>query len=175
MDLIINTNNKIFSNNKIYKELINKQIKVSNSNKLSTQDIKRIAKNLNMSIFNPTDCCIWNGYITNVNNNKRGTYINFYFKKKKVTLHRLLYNNYISELSKDEYIKFTCKNKGKCCNINHMKKYKYNNPKKKNILQKIGDKHLNKMKNIIDNKKKSLKKNTFINKKKKIEINFSTK
>ena len=136
MDLIINTNsNKVNNNNKLYKELINKQIKVSNTNKLSIQDIKRITKNLNMSIFNLTDCSIWNGYITNLNNNKRGTYINFYFKKKKVTLHRLLYNNYVSELESDEYIKFTCKNKGKCCNINHMKKYKYNNPKKKNILQ----------------------------------------
>ena len=56
-----------------------------------------------------------------------------------------------------------------------MKKYKYNNPKKKNILQRIGDKHLNKINNIINNKRKSLKNNTLINKKKEIKINFSTK
>ena len=52
--------------------------------------------------------------------------LNFYFNKKKIALHRLLYINYIGEISNKEYIRFTCDNKGKCCNINHMKKYSYN-------------------------------------------------
>jgi hypothetical protein len=176
MDIIVNVNNKNLDSNKLYKELVQKQIKISN-NKLSIQDIKRINKNLTNSIFSITECSIWNGYITNLNNNNRGTYINFYFKKKKVALHRLLYNNYVSILNNDEYIKYTCINKGKCCNINHMKKYKYNKPKKKNILQKIGDKHLNKIENIIKKKQKKQKKNnsknTLINTKKNIKINFS--
>ncbi len=34
------------------------------------------------------------------------------------------------QLSNNEYIKYTCKNKGKCCNINHIKKIKYNKKKK---------------------------------------------
>lgn len=173
MNFVININNKtIDDKNKLYKEMISKQILVNNVNKLSTQDMQRITKNLNISIFDNNECSIWKGYITNINNKNRGTYVNFFFKKKKVALHRLLYNNYVSVLNTDEYIKFTCENKGKCCNVNHMKKYKYNTKKKNIILNKIGDKHLNKMKKIIENKKKSFKKNTFVNKKKKTEINF---
>ena len=34
--------------------------------------------------------------------------------------------NYIGDISVDEYIKFSCDNKGKCCCIHHMKKYSYN-------------------------------------------------
>jgi hypothetical protein len=173
MDLIININKNIEDKNKIFKELIAKQIKVKNINKLSVQDIKRISKNIITSIFNLNECSIWDGYITNLNVKNRGTYINFYFKKKKVALHRLLYNNYVSVLNKDEYIKYTCENKGKCCNINHMKKYKYNKPKVDNILKKIGDKHINKISNIIKNKNKKINKKTFINKKENIKINFS--
>ena len=69
---------------------------------------------------------MWSGYVTNDKNHTKGTYINFYFNKKKIALHRLLYLNYIGEISNKEYIRFTCDNKGKCCNINHMKKYSYN-------------------------------------------------
>ncbi len=84
MNFIINVNNHtIEDNNKLYKDMISKQIKVTNKNKLSTQDIQRITKNLNNSIFDINDCSIWKGYITNINNKNRGTYINFYFKKKK--------------------------------------------------------------------------------------------
>ena len=35
--------------------------------------------------------------------------------------------NYIGEVSKNEYLKYTCENKGKCCNINHI--YKINSKK----------------------------------------------
>ena len=174
MNLVINVkNSKLDNNNKLYKDMIAKQINVTNVNKLSTQDIQRITKNLSKSIFDNNECSIWNGYITNLNNNNRGTYINFYFKRKKIALHRLLYNNYVSELNSNEYIKYTCENKGKCCNINHMKKFEYNTKKKKYILNKIGDQHINKITKIIENKKKTFKKNTFVNKKKKTKINFS--
>lgn len=173
--MIVNVNNKNQDANSIYKELIQKQLKIK-EDKLSLQDIKRVSKNLSKSIFNLTECSIWNGYITNLHNENRGTYINFYFKKKKVALHRLLYNNYVSKLDKNEYIKYTCSNKGKCCNVNHMKKYKYNKPKKKNILQKIGDTHIHNIENIMKKKqKKSKQKDTLINTKKNIKINFSSK
>ena len=59
-------------------------------------------------------------------------YINFYFRGKKIALHRLLYINFIGNLDDDEYIKFSCTNKGKCCNLNHLIKYKYVNNKQKN-------------------------------------------
>ena len=88
--------------------------------------MKRISKFLTNSIFHDTTCSLWSGYVTNDKNHTKGTYINFYFNKKKIALHRLLYLNYIGEISNKEYIRFTCDNKGKCCNINHMKKYSYN-------------------------------------------------
>lgn len=110
----------------IFKELINKQLQVVPYQlKLSINDMNRICKYINCSIFNTTECCIWNGYITNSNNKTKGTYINFYFRNKKVALHRLLYSNFIYPLTSDEYIKYKCENKGICCNVNHLEKYKY--------------------------------------------------
>lgn len=115
------------NNNLLLKELLVKQLKnICPTKKLLFSDIKRISKFLNESIFNENKCSLWHGYITNEKNQTKGTYINFYFNKKKIALHRLLYINYIGEISNDEYIKFSCENKGKCCSIHHMKKYSYN-------------------------------------------------
>jgi hypothetical protein len=36
-----------------------------------------------------------------------------------------LYCNFVEDLSDDEYLKFSCENKGNCCNIKHLKKFKY--------------------------------------------------
>ncbi len=112
--------------NEIFKELLVKQLKnICSSKKLQFSDIKRISKFLRETIFDENKCSLWNGYITNEKNQSKGTYINFYFNKKKIALHRLLYINYIGEITNDEYIKFSCDNKGKCCTIAHMKKYTY--------------------------------------------------
>ena len=109
-----------------FKELMSKQIKnVHTTKKLSYNDLKRIAKYISSSIFDENTCCLWNGYITNSNNKNKGTYINFYFRQKKVALHRLLYINFIGDLTNEEYLKFSCPNKGKCCNIHHMQKFHY--------------------------------------------------
>jgi hypothetical protein len=86
--------------------------------RLEIDDIKRIIENINTSPFDPDKCCIWNGYITN--NNNKSKYINFYFKHRKIALHRLLYINYIDNIDNKSYLKFTCQNKGICCNINHL-------------------------------------------------------
>jgi hypothetical protein len=114
-------------NNLYLKELLKNQLKnISSDKKLNYNDIKRISKFLSCSIFDKNNCCIWDGYITNEKNQSKGTYINFYFNKKKIALHRLLYINYVEDMSPDEYIKFSCVNKGKCCNVNHMQKFIYN-------------------------------------------------
>jgi len=116
-----------FKSNDFLKELLLNQLKNIHPNKkLNYGDMKRISKFLTNSIFHNTDCSLWNGYVTNEKNQTKGTYINFYFNKKKIALHRLLYINYIGEISNKEYIRFSCENKGKCCNINHMRKYSYN-------------------------------------------------
>ena len=112
--------------NNLIIELFNKQKKnLSYDKKLSYNDLKRISKYLSTSIFG-NNCSIWNGYISTSKN----TYINFYFNKKKNALHRLLYINFIDNLEDYEYIKYTCNNKGICCNINHMYKVNdnYTNP-----------------------------------------------
>ncbi len=112
--------------NELFKELLTKQLKnICPSKKLQFNDIKRISKFLAETIFDENKCSLWNGYITNEKNQHKGTYINFYFNKKKIALHRLLYINYIGDITNDEYIKFSCENKGKCCTIAHMKKYTY--------------------------------------------------
>jgi hypothetical protein len=106
----------------ILDEMVNNQKKNIDDNKtLSYRDMSRIVKNINTSIFSPTSCCIWTGYVTNVWNHK-STFINFYFKKRKVALHRLLYNNFIGPISDTEYIKFSCNNRDRCCNILHFVK-----------------------------------------------------
>jgi hypothetical protein len=114
--------------NSFFKELLNNQIKnVNVTKKLNYSDIKRLSKFITSSIFDKNNCSVWNGYITNESNQSKGTYINFYFNKKKTALHRLLFENFVGTILNNEYIKYTCINKGKCCNIHHMKKYSYTN------------------------------------------------
>ena len=117
-----NVENNLF--NLLLNELIHKQrININNNMRLSFNDLKRITKYLTSSIFHENNCCLWNGYVTTLKNNKHN-YINFFFNKKKYSLQRLLYINYIGDLYHNEYIKYKCPFKGNCCNINHF--YKVN-------------------------------------------------
>jgi len=114
------------------RELKRRQLpNVSPSKRLRPNDIHRIVQHTDNSIFDEEKCCLWTGYITNLKNKRKGTYINFYFRdKKKVALHRLLYANFKGEISNSDYIKYSCPNKGKCCNINHMVRFEYNSTEK---------------------------------------------
>ena len=106
--------------------LLEKQRKdVPITKKLRYNDMKRLCKYIDSNIFDENVCTLWNGYITNVENVNKGVYINFYFKGKKIALHRLLYINFIGDLANDEYLKYSCENKGKCCNVTHLQKFKY--------------------------------------------------
>lgn len=130
----------IKGSNEIFKELIKRQLPdVPSQWKLNINDMKRICKYIDTSIFDKNNCCMWNGYITNMNNSNKGTYVNFYFRNKKVALHRLLYSNFVAPLDSSEYLKFNCDNKGICCNINHYEKYKYS---KNNGLIKYKEKKI---------------------------------
>ena len=132
---IIPKKKSIKNSNEIFKELIKRQLPdVPTQWKLNINDMKRICKHIDTSIFDKNLCCIWTGYITNMNNSNKGTYVNFYFRCKKVALHRLLYSNFVAPLDSSEYLKFNCDNKGICCNINHYEKYKYS--KNNNIIKK---------------------------------------
>lgn len=120
------------SNNELLTVLVSKQLSnVEPKKKLRYSDMKRICKYIKSSIFDENKCCLWSGYVTNANNDQKGTYINFYFKKKKAALHRLLYANFIDKIGTNEYLKFTCDNKGQCCNVMHLRKFKYKKNKDK--------------------------------------------
>ena len=109
------------NNEMIFHELIKKQRQdCKESKKLTLHDIKRISKNIKNSIFDSSGCSLWDGYVTNKNKTSKSSYINFYFRHRKVALHRLLYENYVSNLEDGQYIKYSCDSKGICCNLNHM-------------------------------------------------------
>jgi hypothetical protein len=117
----------IYKQDEIIKLLLSKQLKdIAKAKKLEYADLKRICEYIKGNIFDEKECCLWHGYITNLEKETKGIYINFYFHGKKVALHRLLYINFIGILRDDEYIKFGCINRGKCCTISHLVKCKYN-------------------------------------------------
>jgi hypothetical protein len=114
------------SKNKILVELINNQIDdIDNKKKLDVRSLQRISRNIDNSIFGDK-CVIWQGYITYIESTNVH-YVNFFFDGKKHALHRLLYLNFIGDVKANEYLKYSCNNKGKCCNINHI--YKINSKK----------------------------------------------
>ena len=136
---------------KYLRELVSNQLKhVPSGRRLVYSDLSRISKHITISVFDEDNCCVWGGYVTNAKNSHKGVYVNFFFRNKKVALHRLLYENFVGPLGDDYYLKFTCDNqgnRGKCCNVNHMVKHKYNNieescddkPVTKNIQKKSTD------------------------------------
>ncbi len=136
---------------KYLSELICNQLKnIQPNRRLVYKDLCRLSKYLTSSIFDTHECCIWNGYITNSTNFKKGTYINFFFRNKKVALHRLLYDNFIGVLDDDHYLKFTCDDahRGRCCNINHMIKCAYNTIDEQNS----NDNNTNRYNKLVKNK-----------------------
>lgn len=112
----------------IIQEMMVKQLKtIPNERKFIYDDILRIGKNIDKSIFGD-ECAVWNGYVTNENNTK-GTYINFLYNGKKTPLHRLLYVNFMDDIDENHYIRYSCENKGKCCNVTHMIRCDYKKKK----------------------------------------------
>lgn len=131
-------------NQDILNELLkNQREEVDNSNRLSFYDLRRIAKGINSSIFSDK-CVIWNGYFR-----KKKQYSSFFFRGKKRALHRLLYINFVESLGENQYLEFTCKSKGKCCNIKHMKKISYSNYPKRTIRYKIKTEPKIKYENLV--------------------------
>lgn len=123
-----NTEDVKATRDKMIKKILKRQLKTVKSDvKLEFRDVRRICKNIDGNIFNKSKCCLWTGKVINNNNKEKGRYVNFYFNGKKRALHRLLYCNFIENLAPDEYLTFTCKNKGVCCNLKHFKKISKNN------------------------------------------------
>jgi hypothetical protein len=136
--------NSLIDKKKILEELTTKQLKnIPIERKLYYKDLRRIIKYIDNSIFDDDVCSLWNVFVTNESNSKRGTYVNFFFRGKKVALHRLLFENFIGPLGEDYYLKFSCDdmcNNGKCCNVVHMIKYKYNVSSENNDINEKNNK-----------------------------------
>ena len=144
----------------ILDEMVSKQVKnIDDYKMLSYRDMTRIVKNINTSIFSTTSCCIWTGYVTNVWNHK-STFINFYFKKRKVALHRLLFNNFIGPISDTEYIKFSCNNRGRCCNVLHFIKLSKDDIVEDNTSDVVIDDEIKE--EIITDEKDNIKEKTYL-------------
>ncbi len=140
------------SKNKILVELINNQIDdIDNKKKLDVRSLQRISRNIDNSIFGDK-CVIWQGYITYIESTNVH-YINFFFDGKKHALHRLLYLNFIGDVKANEYLKYNCNNKGKCCNVNHI--YKINSKKTLDFEKnKLEDKYLENNNILVEKKSK---------------------
>jgi len=105
------------------KELINEMVRnqhvvLEKKYRLEHSDIERISKYIDDSIFQTSRCVKWSGYLTKCNGGK-SQYVNFFIKGKKLAIHRILYINFVGDLSTTQYLKYTCDNPGCCCNINH--------------------------------------------------------
>lgn len=138
---------KIVNNkNNILENLIKNQKKhVELKSKLLLSDLNRLTNNLSKDIF-CDECSLWDGPILMANNKK---YISFFINKKKVSLNRILYKNYIGELYDNEYLKYLCINKGKCCTLKHL--YKTNKKIKENniVIKEIAIEEKKKKSNIV--------------------------
>lgn len=98
--------------------------------KLLLSDLKRLTNNLSNDIFSD-ECALWEGPILVANNKE---YISFFINGKKISLNRILYKNYIDDLNDNEYLKYSCNNKGRCCTLKHLYKIM---KKKKNVEHAI--------------------------------------
>lgn len=85
--------------------------------RLREGDMLRILENTEGNIFDVSACSVWNGYVTHTRTN--ASYVNFWFRRRKVALQRLLYANFVGYLSDDTYLKCVCVNKGRCCTVSH--------------------------------------------------------
>jgi len=124
---MINNKNIILEN-----LITNQKEHVELKSKLLLSDLNRLTNNLSKDIF-CDECSLWNGSIITTNNKE---YINFFINGKKISLNRILYKNYIGELYDNEYLKYSCNNKGRCCTLKHLYKInkKIQDKKKENII-----------------------------------------
>jgi hypothetical protein len=131
-NFVIHYYNIKMNKDEIIENLYKNQLKdIDNRYRLNEKDIIRLSSYLLGDPFSSNECCGWIGAVSKSTHNSK--YINFWFNKKKQSLHRILYYNYIGNLPNSKYLRFTCKNtemRGICCNINHLElinKNEYNN------------------------------------------------
>jgi hypothetical protein len=85
---------------------------IGNYGKLEYTDIKRLDRYIDGDIFGGS-CCVYNG-------ERKSNYTTLSYRSKKISVLRLLYHNYVSNIQQVDKIKYLCDNKGICCNIHHI-------------------------------------------------------
>ena len=105
--------------------------------KLSFEDLKRIDRCSLGDITKSKDCCLF------VGNTVSNTYCTFSFRGKKTSIIRMLYHNFKGDINSDAHIKYTCENKGNCCNLSHFELNMKKAPKKEEISDNERDSHAN--------------------------------
>lgn len=85
---------------------------IGNYGKLEYEDIKRLDRYIDGDIFSQY-CCVYNG-------ERKTNYITMSFRSKKISVLRLIYHNYVSDITRSDRILYLCDKKGVCCNINHI-------------------------------------------------------
>jgi hypothetical protein len=83
-----------------------------NYSKMTFEDIKRVDRYIQCDIFNSRECCLYRG-------ETKKKYATMSFQRKKVSVLRLLYHNYVGDIEKSDVHTHTCDNPGICCNLNH--------------------------------------------------------
>lgn len=86
----------------------------NNYGKMSFDDVKRIDKYIGADIFDEDKCIEYKGEI-------KKNYTTISYNRKKVSVQRLLFHNYVDDIEKRDVIEYLCELKGKCVNINHFK------------------------------------------------------
>ena len=130
----------------IINQILTKQRETCNENKkLTYKDMSKIMSRVNNEDFlNSESCILWNKKSNTIKTENEIT-------NKRNIIQRLLYENFMGDLKRTQFIKFRCRNISKCCNIKHF--YKCERSDK----NKDKDCRLNKREKHIVNKSKSEK------------------
>ena len=117
------------SRSSIIHDLVIHQRENVENDRLGYNDIIRLSKSINGDIFGDK-CVVWQN--TKIRDNRK-TYPTFYLNKRKCSLNRVLYSNYINKIVRGEYIYTKC-NTIKCICMSHIIKH---TPKRKVIEEPL--------------------------------------
>lgn len=81
--------------------------------KLQFEDMKRLDMCISGDIIISDKCCLYIGQTVS------NRYCTFSFRGKKTSILRMLYHNFVDDIEPDLRLKYTCENKGLCCNLSH--------------------------------------------------------
>lgn len=95
------------------------------------------------------ECCLYTGYV------RPNTCAQISFNCSKVVLNRLLYLNYVEQITQADVITNTCSNKGKCSKLSHLKRKERKNST--NSTKKLSPNEVIQIRYLIDEKKISVK------------------